>query len=183
MDIDDHDIRILVESSVKGDAESFKQLYEHLIERVYGYLRFRTATEEIATDLTQDVFVGLYAALPNFSYRSRAEFYAYVFQIVRRTLARHYGDKHTQGIKLRTDVDDSLLEDVGEDLQMQEDMRRALQTLEPLTREIVTLHHWSGCTFGEIGTMLHLTESAARVRHHRALETLKDYFNKKPREI
>jgi RNA polymerase sigma-70 factor, ECF subfamily len=180
MHTDDHDIRILVESSAKGDAESYGRLYEHLIDRVYRYLRFRTATEEIATDLAQDTFISLYAALPNFSYRSRAEFYAYVFQIVRRTLARHYGDKHTQGAKSRTDVDDALIPDAERDPLMKEDLERALQTLEPLTREIMILHHWSGYTFGEIGAMLHLTESATRVRHHRALETLRTYFNQTP---
>ncbi len=173
----DHDIRILVESSAKGDAESFKQLYEHLIDKVYAYLRYRTATTDTATDLAQDVFVSLYAALPNFTYRSRAEFYAYVFQIVRRTLARHYGDKHTVARKLRAGIDETLLPDTPQDPLIREDIGRALHTLEPLTREVVILHHWSGYTFGEIGEMLKLTEAAARVRHHRALDTLRNYFN------
>lgn len=176
MDSAEHDIRILIEASAKGDAESFRRLYEHLIDQVYGYLRYRTATEEVATDLAQDVFVGLYQALPSFSYRSRAEFYAYVFQIVRRTLARHYGDKHTEGAKSRADIDGDLLPGMDTDREQSEDVRRALQALEPLTREIVILHHWSGYTFGEIGHMLHLTEAAARVRHHRAMETLRSYF-------
>ncbi len=172
----EHDIRILVETSANGDAEGFKRLYDHLVDKVYNYLRYRTATPEVAEDLTQDAFVSLYQALPSFTYRSRAEFYAFVFTIVRRSLARHYGDKHTKAQYLRADIDGDLVP--GEVMTGdQGDIERALSTLPPLTREVVILHHWSGYTFAEIGVLLSLTESAARVRHHRALETMRDYFN------
>jgi RNA polymerase sigma-70 factor, ECF subfamily len=176
MNIDDHDIRILVEASAKGDAESFRKLYEYMIPRVYAYLRSRTTTEEHAVDLAQDVFIGLYTALPNFTYRSRAEFYAYVFLIVRRTLAHHYGDKHTQARKDRHDVDAETLPARSENVEVVQDVERALAALDDTAREIVTLHHWSLYTFGEIALMLHMTESAVRVRHHRAIKTLKIYF-------
>jgi len=176
MDNAEHDIRILVETSAKGDAEGFKRLYDHLIDQVFGYLRYRTATKEVAEDLAQDVFVGLYQALPSFTYRSRVEFYAFVFTIVRRTLARHYGNKHTQANQVRADIDGDLLGD-SDTASEGGDIERALATLEPLTREVVILHHWSGYTFKEIGAMLHLTEAAARVRHHRAVDTMRTYFN------
>jgi RNA polymerase sigma-70 factor (ECF subfamily) len=130
----------------------------------------------VAEDLAQDVFVSLYQALPSFTYRSRAEFYAFVFTIVRRTLARHYGDKHTKAHYLRADIDGDLIPEERTEAE-QSDIERALNTLPPLTREVVILHHWSGYTFAEIGVLLNLTESAARVRHHRALETMRTYFN------
>lgn len=180
MSIDDNEIQMLVEASASGDAESYRQLYEQLIDRVYSYIRYRTTTEERAVDLTQDVFVGLYAALPNFTYRSRAAFYAYVFQIVRRTLARHYGDKHIKADTLRTDIEEEALAAREVNREVVSDMERALQTLDPIARDIVTLHHWSGYTFAEIGAMLDMTESATRVRHHRAMHTLKAYFNNTP---
>lgn len=176
MEISDIEFRTLIHGCASGDTEKFKELYEHLVDRVFSYIRYRTNTEDIATDLTQDVFVGLWGSLPNFSYRSRAEFYAYVFQIVRRTLARHYGNKHTQGEKERVDVDEALFPSNGSDESSRLDVRRALLTLDPVSRDVVVLHHWSGYTFGEIGEMLGSEESAVRVRHHRAMKKLKSHF-------
>ncbi len=175
--MDDTDIRALVEASASGDPDSFKELYEHLVDKVFRFLRSRTATEELATDLTQDVFVALYTALPNFSYRSRTEFYAYVFSIVRRTLARHYENKHTKATQARVDVAEELFSDDVSDTKITSDIARAMSTLETEAQEIITLHHWSGYTFGEIGAMIGMTESAVRVRHHRAVKSLQKYFD------
>jgi RNA polymerase sigma factor (sigma-70 family) len=176
MNIDDNQVRALVEASAGGDADSFKELYEHLVEKVFTYLRFRTATEEMATDLTQDAFVSLYGALPNFSYRSRNEFYAYVFSIVRRTLARHYESKHTKASQSRADVDGEMIPDESGHEELTSDIERAVKTLNQESQDIITLHHWGGYTFGEIGEMLGMTESAVRVRHHRAVHSLKTFF-------
>lgn len=176
MEISDAELRTIVEESAEGSTTKFKELYEHLAQRVFGYVRFRTNTEDIAEDLTQDVFVGLWSSLPNFSYRSRAEFYAYVFQIVRRTLARHYGSKHTQGQKDRVGIDDSLLSDSESKSENEFDVNRALDTLDAVSRDVVVLHHFSGYTFGEISEMLGGEETAIRVRHHRAMKKLKMHF-------
>jgi RNA polymerase sigma factor (sigma-70 family) len=100
-----------------------------------------------------------------------------VFRIVRRTLARHYNNKHTKAAQSRTDVDEGLLPDAINDTGLTSDIERAVKTLDAEEQEIITLHHWSGHTFGEIGEMLGMTESAVRVRHHRAVRSLQTYFD------
>src|SRR3978361_1670965 len=46
-----------VEQSANGDTKAFGRLYESHYQEVYRYIRRRTATTELAEDLTQDTFV------------------------------------------------------------------------------------------------------------------------------
>jgi RNA polymerase sigma factor (sigma-70 family) len=169
----DYDIRILIEQCAKRDTESSKKLYEMLVDKVYTYVRSRTKTHEDATDITQETFIDLFRALPSFTYHSRAQFYAYVFVITKRKLARYYTHAKRDGNEPMVFDEEHMApsdEDVSHD--MKRDILRALATLEEHTREIVILHHWSRYTFGEIAELLGMNESAVRVRHHRALATL-----------
>jgi DNA-directed RNA polymerase specialized sigma24 family protein len=42
----------------------FRAVYDVLLDKVYAYTRYRVSTEEQAVDLVQDIFIGLYEALP-----------------------------------------------------------------------------------------------------------------------
>lgn len=170
----DHDIRNLIQESAKGDAESCKKLYDHLADRVFAFVCTRTSTREHAVDITQDVFIDFFSTLSNFLYQSRAQFYAYVFTITRRKLAKYYADRERRGEKTVTEFNEETFVDGKADIphEVESDVARALMALDPETRDIVVLHHWSRYTFGEIALLMQMTESGVRVRHHRALKVL-----------
>jgi RNA polymerase sigma-70 factor (ECF subfamily) len=172
---EEHDIQALVRESASGDTQSFKKLYETLVDRVFAYVRYRTKNVDDAMDLTQDAMVALHKGLRTFTYRSREEFYAFVFTIVRRSLARYYeANTHSREA---VDMDMAEIADTPDDGALRNDVERALDTLDESTREIVVLHHWSRYSFGEIAAIMDMQESAVRVRHHRALKTLKTHFD------
>jgi RNA polymerase sigma-70 factor, ECF subfamily len=166
------DITELVRKSAQGNPDSFKQLYEQLIDKVFAYVRYRTASEDNAIDVTQEVFVDIYKALPGFTYSSKEQFYGFVFTITKRKLAKHYADKHIQAAKVTTEFNEDNHQESLLDPVIQSDVARALTTLDDTAREIVVLHHWSRYSFPEIAALIHMTESAVRVRHHRALKLL-----------
>jgi RNA polymerase sigma-70 factor, ECF subfamily len=174
------ELRTVVEASCRRETVAFRQLYDRLQSRVFAYVAYRTPTREVAVDLTQDIFVELYQALPSCTYRSDAEFYSFVFTIVRRMVAKYYADKHTQATKDQVAIPEEILSD--DTVQESERMavRQALDQLDEIAREIVVLHHWSRYTFGEIAIMLTMSESAVRTRHHRALATLNPLLTTTP---
>jgi RNA polymerase sigma-70 factor (ECF subfamily) len=165
-------INELVQESASGDSESFKVLYEHLVTKVYAYVRYRLNNEDDAIDLTQEVFVDLYKSLTKFTYLSQEQFYGFVFTITKRKLAKYYADTHTQLSKNTSEFDEDQYVEADNSSTVSADIKQALQRLDDIAREIVVLHHWSRYTFPEIATLIHMTESAVRVRHHRALKTL-----------
>ena len=164
-------LRAMVEESSRGNAGAFRELYDALINRVFGYLASRT-DRTTATDLTQDCFVEIWKALPSFKYRSEPEFHSFVFIIVKRTLAKHYGSKHTKAGKETSELDEETISAESKDETSRIEVEQLLETLDETAREIIILHHWSRYTFPEIAEMLHMTESAVRTRHHRTLTTL-----------
>ncbi len=176
MEVDDHNIRVLVTQSGKGDASCFKKLYDHLIDKIYVYVSYRTSTKEQAIDLTQDVFIDLFTALSSFKYQSHAQFYAFVFVITRRKLAKHYTENNVKRSNKTEEFDENSMSDQSPDTlstqATQLDVKAALELLDAQTREIVVLHHWARHTFGEIAQIMNMAESAVRVRHHRALKVL-----------
>jgi RNA polymerase sigma-70 factor, ECF subfamily len=162
------DISEHLRGAALGDTKAFEALYTALVDRVFAYVATRTNSREDAYEVTQDSFVELYRALPKFTYSTDAGFYTYLFTIVKRQLARYYDAKQKEP---RSTIDPDTIA-VHREHERDEAVAQALKTLDERTREIIELHHWSRFTFGEIASMLGMTESAVRVRHHRALGSL-----------
>src|SRR4051812_40918795 len=68
--------------AARREPAAFEPLYRYYLSPVYRYLRLRTASDEEAADLTQQVFLRALAALPD--YRSKGlPFSAWLFRIAR----------------------------------------------------------------------------------------------------
>ncbi len=149
----------------------FKAVYDFLVDKIFTYVSYRISDRDAATDIVQEVFIDLHAGLQNFTYQSDAQFYSFVFLITKRKLAKYYTSTNK---KLESEValDELVLASPPANTEEVDSVRRALETLEEETREIIILHHWSRYTFSEIASLLNMTESAVRVRHHRALQSL-----------
>lgn len=164
-------------SSIKNNgATGFRVLYDLLIERVYTYILARTNTKEEAQDCTQDSFIEIYNALPNFKYRSDAEFYGFVFLIVKRVLAKHYEKTKHKTEVVNEEVLNIASNEASSELKIS--ISQILKKLDELSQEIIVLHYWSGYTFVEIASICNMTESAVRVRHLRAKAKLAELLEK-----
>lgn len=173
------DLESIIRRHLSGDQAAFEEVYNLLIDRVYSYIYSRVDSATEAKDLTQDTFVDLYKALKKFEFRSSAQFYSLVFVITKKKLARYYNSRR---FAKESQIDEYDAKDFSfDDREMSETndvVRRALEKIPDIAREIIVLHHWSRYTFGEIATFFGMKESAVRVRHHRALKELASFINK-----
>ncbi len=158
-------IEALVKAVAAGNETSFEQLYTHLADRVFSFVSARTSTRTEALDVTQDTFVELYKALSGFRYERDAAFYSFVFTIARRQLAQHYDKRAKHQV---TELVEEVTPSETASAELTSEVQQALETLDDRSREIVVLHHFSRYTFAEIAALINMTESAVRVRHHRA---------------
>lgn len=158
----------LIEKSSAGDASAFEALYKILVPKVFGYIEYRLRIRDVARECTQDVFIALYEALPRFQYQSDEQFYSYLFTITKRVLLKQYYNKHTVASAQRVAEEGDHFPDRPNQYETIDSVTRALATLDAVSREIIVLHHWSRYTFPEIAALIGMTESAVRVRHHRA---------------
>ncbi len=168
-------LETLITRIQSGDQEAFRMLYDSLADRLFGYVASRTGSRADALDVVQDIFIDLWSALGRFSYRSDGHFYSFVFTIAKRKLYRHYKDGG------RTESIDDLSADdhprVEADITDRDGMRELVEKLPEKYRDVIVLRYWSDMPFAEIADALDTTESNVKVRHHRALEKLRDLQN------
>jgi RNA polymerase sigma-70 factor (ECF subfamily) len=70
----------LIHRIQKGDNEAFNQIYENYFDRIYRYIVFKTGNSYDAEDLTQQVFIKAFKAIPKFKWRG-LPFSAWLFRI------------------------------------------------------------------------------------------------------
>lgn len=166
----DASLRVLVEKSIARDAESFRTLTTVLEPKVFGFIMARVGAREEALDAFQDVLVDLWQALATFRFEGEVPFYRFVFTIAKRRVIRSWKQKRDVPLDEVEEPEDSTFVAQAELTVV---VQRALTKLGPPESDILALRHWSGYSFGEISSLLHMQETTVRVRHHRALEKLR----------
>ena len=126
----------------------------------------RRAPAEHVEEFTADVFE---RAWVNFD-QIEGSVLPWLYGVARNVVREHY---RTQGrrprlVDLEQPEADPQAEDFASHSDLNLDINRALLTLSPAEREILTLHAWEGLTPAELAEVLDLTPTNARVRLHRA---------------
>ncbi len=169
---DDRTLEALVLQSAQGDEVALRALTSAVTRPLFPYLMSRTKSRDEAKDVLQDTLVDVWQSLARFSYRSDAEFFAFVFTIAKRKLGRiHMMQAKEEPLGDWHDVADG---DALSQAQTSLAVSGALTKLSGKDKEIVTLRYWSGLSFLSIGRILSMSEGAVRVRHHRALHELEE---------
>lgn len=162
-------LAVLVADAREGKQGAFREIFEHLHARVFGYVLSHTPERDDALDITQDAFVDLWKALRKFEYKSDEEFYGFVFLIVKRKIARFY--KHRRAtVSFDEDVADESVDTEREDHRF---LIKQIGALAMKYQELLRLRYWGGMKLAEAAAVLGITEGTAKVWHYRALQELK----------
>lgn len=166
---------ILIRESVLGNVAAFQALYDRFSDELFRFIRVRTSTKDDAQDILQEVFVDLWRAFDKgrFIYSSDGEFMGFLFTIARRKLAKLY--RFRQVTISFDEIGDTPQTDAGE--SQAGELILLFQALRKLNREdqeLVRLRYFSSLSFPEIARLLNRSESAVKMRHHRALAKLKE---------
>lgn len=165
-------IKESIAKSAAGDGNAYKELYDHLVDRLFRYAVTRVRSRDDAKDVVQQVLVDLWLNMEKFEYSSDEQFYQYVYVILKRRLGKYY-----RSMKDDISLEESGIESIYEiDVYTKNDVeavQKIMSTLKDEYREILELRHFSELSFNEIAEFLGMTTVAVRVTHHRALKALK----------
>lgn len=176
--MDEHSLKDFVARAQRGDQDAFRALFDAFYDRLFSYAVAHTGSRDGAMDLVQETFVDLWKELPKFRYRSDGEFRGFVFLILKRKISKHRGvmkrahESLDERYEALGDADEAL--GVLPEYEDHRGLMRAVGMLSETSREILSLRHWSDLSFKEIARILDIGESAAKVRHHRAIGELRD---------
>ncbi len=165
----------LLNACQRGDRDAFHSLFERYQDRVYSFaLRF-LGDESHAADLTQDIFVKLYARIRNF--RGDSKFETWLYRVVanaciddqrkRRRFLPWLADGHPLLSSGR-----NVTEDHAARKQAAGEIQRAIAKLTPALRVPVLLRYMEGLSYEEIGEVLEISLGTVASRLNRAHKAL-----------
>ena len=190
---DNHSEGDLVQRCLDGDPVAWDALVRTYWKRVFNIAYKFVAHYDEAEDLTQEVFVKLFRALP--TYDRRAQFDTWLTRVSRNLCIDDYRRRRREEDKVADDVDpdmtpmDDLLSRPDATLEQHTEVamvRRALATLPPTYREAVALRDIHELSYEEIARRLRLPEGTVKSRINRGRKELARQLQvllKRPHEI
>lgn len=182
-------LRDLLAAWQGGDQEALSAILERHQEWLHRHVRRRLGThlrgEMESMDMVQEVAVDVMQYGPKFVCSSEDDFRALLGRIVENNLRDRGRRMHAARRDARRKQE--LMSGMSVDLdapavstpsmkasrrENEEWMRLALEFLEPTDREVVLLRQFDNRTWEEIGELLEIGKSAARMRFERALPRL-----------
>ena len=168
---DDRSDADLVQRCLDGDAAAWDTLVRVYWKRVFTIAYKFVAQFDEAEDLTQEIFVKLFRALPTFD--RRASFETWLTRVSRNLCIDRYRRRRREEERFTDEVDpdtiqlDELVSRPDTTLEKRDQIamvRRALARLAPTYREAVALRDVHELSYEEIARRLQLPEGTVKSR-------------------
>ena len=161
----------------RGEVDAFEELYRAHAGRVYALCLRLTADSTKARELTQDVFVKAWEALPEFRGDSNITTWLHRIAVNAMLMQRRSDKRRTARVSLAGDEDDDADAAVQGaappmDVATAIDLERAVAALPPGIRRAFVLHDVEGYSHEEIARMTGLAAGTLRAQLHRARQLL-----------
>jgi len=174
-----------VRRAQEGDVRAFEQLFQQYQRGIYNTVYQMVRNDADAADLTQEVFVRAYRALPRL--QTPEAFTSWLYRIavnLSRNWLRDRGRVRVESLELPGDDGEEgntreIADPSGDPASlaqtkdMQERVRKAIAGLSPDHRAVVTLHHLEGISVEEIAQMMDCSIGTVKSRLSRARDNLK----------
>lgn len=154
-----------------GDPDAWDILVHKYYDSVYFYCVRRCYGDcDIASDLTQDIFLKLVESLPR--YRFIGKFQNYLYTMAVNTCNNYLKKRHIEQIELTdnftTDLDTSLIDEILHD-ERKETVQKALDLLPEIQREVVILRYYHDLKVKDIATITGVGVSTVQSRIYQGL--------------
>lgn len=168
----------LVERFCRGDEAAFDALVTYHRQRVYALVHRMTRDHERAEEITDEVFLETYRALPSFRYQSSFSTWLHrvAVNVCLEQLRSEKARKAMSEVPLRGD-DEHLLVDPAEVALGRENARliaEAIESLEEPQRMTVMLYYLKQLTCAEIAGVLGVPRNTVKTRLFHGTRLLRD---------
>ncbi len=185
--------RDLVERLKAGEAEAYEELIEAYAEMAYRVAYRILQDPQDAEDAMQEAFLTVYRRIDSF--RGDAKFSTWLYRIatnaaldIVRARQRKQGkdviwdDTEEEGAPLPDKI-----HPLPEEVLMRQEtialLERGLESLSPKLRAALVLYEIEGLSMKDVAEALGISESAAKVRVHRARLLLQEYLAQHVQEV
>ena len=171
----------LLEAIKSDDYAAFNCIYDHYWERLFSFGFKLTKDKELASRITQDVFVQLWEA------RNKQEIHkldAYMFQSVKYRFFQIYKSHSNRMVSLTADFEEYLPDQEPKIVSDRKQLLvEALELLPEKKKEILLMNIFQDMKPEEIAHILGLSTQTVRNQLSAAIKQLRVYFKDKVVEI
>lgn len=165
-----------------GDLHQLGILFDKYHLHLYNYFFRLNYDKNLSQDLTQNVFERILKYRR--SYKDSFPFKAWLFKIARNVNTDYYRGKKIQ-LNENVELKDVKIEtenvlDCIEKRERTEKLEMALKSLAADEREILVLSRFEEMKYSEIGALMGISESSIKVKVHRAIKKLRNYYENSP---
>lgn len=165
-------------SYVDGNNKAFDLLLSRNQQNLFSYILFVVHDRETADDIFQETFIKVITRLQEGRYVVSGKFSAWVMRIAHNAIMDWYRDQAARCI-VKAGKDNDLSNIGGDDLmegniesayvnrQVMNDVRRLLDMLPPIQREVVYMRYYQQLSFKEIAdtTSVSINTALGRMRY------------------
>ncbi|MGE5089070.1 MAG: RNA polymerase sigma factor [Candidatus Levyibacteriota bacterium] len=178
----DNDVdQALVERYRRGEQDAFTELVVRYQRPIYNAAYWILRSADDANDVAQDVFLKVAERLDEFD--SQYKFFSWIYRIaVNESLNRLRRNGHEEPLDEEIELpgaEGADPESQASDAELSRRIQRALMTMSSNDRTVLTLRHFSDCSYQEIAQVLDVDEGTVKSRlyeaRQRLRELLKDY--------
>ncbi|MBN1980105.1 MAG: sigma-70 family RNA polymerase sigma factor [Chitinivibrionales bacterium] len=181
-EIDTKEDSALFDRWVKGDSKAFEIIYKKYRKRIFGFLIKMTNERGLAEDLLQETF---FAALRNsHQFDRQRSLLSWFFGIAHKKTIDHF--RH---VKVENDHQVEARRSIGSKIDnpdidtsnkhIRELLHNAVQTLDPLQREVFLLRELGGVAFKDIAQIMDCPINTALGRMRLALKNIRKELEKR----
>lgn len=165
-----------------GDLDKMGLLFERYHKALHGFLYHMTNHRESSEDMVQLVFYRMLKYRHTF--KGDGEFKSWMYHLARNVLKDYIKKNkktidHFDVVEFEERITGGTLADEG--IHKEQDinvLQKALATLSPENKEVLILSKFQELKYSEIAKVMDTTESAVKVRIHRAMNQLKEIYLK-----
>ena len=148
-----------------SEEPAFRELFDRYKNPIFGFVRRRVDDQGRAEEITQDIFMALVQRRNG--YETRSSFRTYLYRIaLNRVVSEHR--------KATTAQDPKPKPTAGGDASVVQQVRQALDKLEPEQKQVVMLREYEGLSYSEIGEVLKVPVGTVRSKLFRAKLALRE---------
>ncbi len=165
----------VIASARHGSPTALGMLYRWFAPDLLRLATRLLASNADAEDVVHDLFVGLPEHLARYDERGqyRARLRATTVGMVRMRVRKE--TRRADVLAREVTVPQSV---TGADPATRLELEQAVNALPESLRLVFVLKQWEGYSHDEIATLLNISAGAARVRHSRALDTLRSHLDR-----
>ena len=173
----------LVCEYANGNNEAFDTLLIRYKQRLFSYIFQMVRDRDLADDIFQETFIKAITTIRQGRYSDMGKFSAWLYRIARNLAVDSFRAEKGENVVSADDADydvlnrrelaEDTIEDVMVDLQIEEDLRRLVDRLPDVQRQVLEMRYYQDLSFKEIAEIPGVSINTALGRMRYAILNLR----------